>query len=626
MLLTKLLLAACLTLPFAYSWTGATIRNHPADVIAARNKVTSRSVARAEPVTSYLRPCYFTNWAQYRQGRAKFVPEDYTPGLCTHILFAFGWMNADYTVRAYDPADLPNDWAGDGMYKRVNALKNTDTALKTLLSFGGWSFGTALFQGMSASAASRKVFIDSAITFVRTYGFDGIDIDWEYPSGATEMANFVALIKELRAACESESGSTGKDRLLVTAAVASGQATIDAGYDIANLAPNFDFILLMSYDFFGAWASLVGFNSPLYSTTELPTEWNTWNVEWAARHWNEKGMPKEKIVVGLPTYGRGWTLNNSSDISPGTSGSPAKITQYVQEAGVGAYFEFCEMLASGATRYWDSQAQVPYLVQGNQWWSYDDEESFSNKIAYIKREGFGGAFVWTLDFDDFNAQCSNSNGQLYPLISVIAKQLGGVTIPTKSGVNTATTTTTAATTVTTGRPAMTSAVTTTTTTTTTTTAKPATTTTIAATSSTVCSGKSNGQYADSTNCSKFVLCLNSVAYSIACPSGLQFSSSLRYCTTAATSGCVAATTASTTTNAPTTTTKSAPTVTTTTAKTTTSAPFKCTTDGFFGVASDCLKFIRCVNGISYNFECPNGLSFHADTMMCDRPDPSKCAK
>ncbi|EYC03522.1 hypothetical protein Y032_0093g2637 [Ancylostoma ceylanicum] len=566
------------------------VRNHSTEIIHRDLSQASRAPVKSD----YLRPCYFTNWAQYRNGRGKYLPEDYVPGLCTHILFAFGWMNEDYTVRAFDPADLPNDWAGDGMFKRVNALKRTDPALKTLLSIGGWSFGTRLFKDMSQTPVRRKVFITSAIAFVRKWNFDGIDIDWEYPSGPDDVRNYASFVQELHDACVEEAIQTGKPRLLVTAAVSAGESTIDAGYDVPSVARSLDFILLMNYDFHGAWSTETGFNSPLYAREDMPEAEKVWNIDWAANHWREKGMPKEKIIIGIPTYGRGWTLKNPENITVGTLGTPARITPFTQEAGVASYYEFCEMLAKGATRYWHAEQQVPYLVQGDQWWSYDDEESISNKVAWIKRNKYGGAFVWTLDFDDFNAKCSNSNGQLYPLISIIAKELGGVTIPKKGSPTTSTTTT--------AKPPQPPSPTTPPTT-----AAPVPT---VPSHSKTCEQKPDGFHAWETSCSQFMLCLGGSGYVMSCPAGLHFSRSRGYCVQIGDSDCAPPTT-----------------VTTTLATTTKTSQdkFKCNADGFYADVKNCQKFIRCVNGLSYNFDCPNGLSFHADSLMCDHPDPSKCA-
>ncbi|KAF8354527.1 cht-1, partial [Pristionchus pacificus] len=561
------------------------VRNGPIDTGVHNDE--GITVMREQP--KYIRPCYFTNWAQYRNGRAKFMPEDYVPGLCTHILFAFGWMNEDFTVRAFDPADVPNDWAGQGMFRRINALKQKDPQLKTLLSIGGWSFGTALFKSMSATPHGRQKFIDSAIEFVRKWEFDGIDIDWEYPNGTDDMANYSHLIKELREGTEAESRRSLKDRLLVTAAVSGGEATITQAYDIPALAEKFDFILLMNYDFHGAWATETGHNSPLYARENMIEYQKVWNIDWAANHWAQKGMPKEKIIVGIATYGRGWTLKDPKNFTVGAAGTPARTTKFVGEAGVGAYYEFCEMLADGAKRHWDSEQQVPYLVYGDQWFGYDDEESVSNKIAWVKRNHFGGAFVWTLDFDDFNAKCSKSNGQPYPLISIIAKELGGVTIPKiPKSIESITSTTS------------------------TTTSAP-TTTTASVEIQKQCEKSDDGFFPiEGGDCKHFLLCLKEKSHMLSCPTSLHFSTTKGYCVEASDSGC--------TPPLPT------PPPSTSAPVSTSGQKFACNVDGFYADKTDCKRFFRCVGGTAHSFTCPSSLSFNKNTLQCDHPNEGNCAR
>uniref|UniRef100_A0AC35FQC0 GH18 domain-containing protein n=1 Tax=Panagrolaimus sp. PS1159 TaxID=55785 RepID=A0AC35FQC0_9BILA len=198
-------------------------------------------------ISDYVRGCYFSDWAHYRPDKGRYEPEMYIPGTCTHIFFAFAKVNDDFTAGAYDDEDTDSGPNG-GYYKRVNNLKSQQPGLITILSFGGWSAGTDTFKKLAADEGHRQTFINSALQFINHYGFDGIDIDWEYPKG-DDYNNYVTLLKELKQADNSK---------LLTAAVTADAETVDEGYNVKEMAKHLDYVNVMTYDFHGDWEQQTG--------------------------------------------------------------------------------------------------------------------------------------------------------------------------------------------------------------------------------------------------------------------------------------------------------------------------------------------------------------------------------
>ena len=285
----------------------------------------------------YKLVCYYTNWSQYRPKKGKYLPENIDPHLCTHVIFAFGWIK-DGKLSSFEA----NDVSGDGklgLYQRVVGLKAKNPNLKVMLAIGGWSFGTAKFKQVAETRFSRQTFIFSAIPFLRKHNFDGLDVDWEYPK-ASDRENFVAYLKELHEAFAFEAEETGNERLLLSAAVPVGPDNVRGGYDVPMVSKYLDFINLMAYDFHGKWEKQAGHNAPLFPPSS-DSEWRKQlSVSFAAKMWTRLGTPKEKLVIGMPTYGRSFTLSDASQYivnSPAKDGG--KAGEYTREAGFLSYYE-----------------------------------------------------------------------------------------------------------------------------------------------------------------------------------------------------------------------------------------------------------------------------------------------
>ena len=196
-------------------------------------------------------------------GNGKYLVEDIDVSLCTHLIYSFVILDSStYLMKIHDPwldLDLGN-------IDKFVGLRGTNPNVKLLVALGGWNDSrTSKYSVLLADPTKRAAFVKHAVEFLNQYGFDGLDLDYEYPGYdgvSTDKAGFTAWVQELREAFEQE----GKGWEL-TAAVSVSKSVIDNGYDVPELAASLDAIHLMSYDMHGSWENFVDHHGKLYGET-----------------------------------------------------------------------------------------------------------------------------------------------------------------------------------------------------------------------------------------------------------------------------------------------------------------------------------------------------------------------
>jgi chitinase len=314
--------------------------------------------AEKAPEKDYVIIAYVTSW--------KDVPVD--PTVMTHINYAFGHVNDTFDgVRIDNPDRL----------RKIVALKTVNSDLKVMLSVGGW--GSGRFSEMASDDQRRLSFAQDCLCAVEDFGLDGIDIDWEYPtsdaagisSSPDDRENFNLLMRDLRAVL-------GEDRLLTLASSAYAEYI-----DFWACEKYLDFVNIMTYDMA---------NAPYHHAALYASDNTEGCCDGAVKAHVEAGVPIEKLVLGVPFYGRG-----------GTS-MPIFVDYRHIEAGE----EYVER--------WDDVAKAPYLADkdGNLVLGYDIPESLTLKCDYIKEKGLLGVMYWEYAGDTPEGELSK----------VLAKEMG----------------------------------------------------------------------------------------------------------------------------------------------------------------------------------------------------------
>ena len=301
-------------------------------------------------------------------------------------------------MKSVNPGQEEDGAGKQNLYKRFTNLKRSHPHLRTLLAVGGWIDGSEKYSLLAADAVRRSNFARNSAAFLKKYNFDGLHFHWEHPAhrGAApqDKQNFPLLLKELKEVYKPH-------KLYLSAFLRTQSDVVEKAYDVPNIARFVDAVLLMTFDYVAFWDRKVGFPAALHGSGEG-------TVESRVNYFKNQGVPVDKIILGIPFFGRSFVTNNDGGIgAPAFDGFPGP---FVKDNGFLGYNEICHLRKDQA---WDisfdsevSQAIGKFNSDGtNKIVVFESPRSVANKVQFAVENNLGGVWAWFVDTDDFRGDC-----------------------------------------------------------------------------------------------------------------------------------------------------------------------------------------------------------------------------
>jgi len=364
-----------------------------------RNKLIYQPGAVQEP-NQLLYSDQYSSWDYWLLfGELEFLwTIDNATAEAGYVIEGSNWHNTLTGLSGTIPIPVAKEGGAAGLIKLCK-----ENNVKLMASIGGWSM-CKHFPEMAADPIKKAKFLEGC-RYLINMGFDGIDIDWEYPNDPgmniesasfADYANFTLLMRDIRA-------EIGPDKIL-TAAFSCDTNKLE-NLDWPQLDMYMNYYNMMTYDMNGGWSDVTGHNSALYS------QGNDFSWDRTFRYLTEvKGVSSEKINMGVAFYGRGVVTNGDASLGAPTMkidmtvDPDGPVTRASDLAIWGKYFEqpnffYIKQQTTKWTHGWDDFAKVPYSVNGASFVSYDNEQSVELKADYVIDNEIGGVIIWHVTGD-----------------------------------------------------------------------------------------------------------------------------------------------------------------------------------------------------------------------------------